>query len=203
MNTLAIVTNAPDKATHVAITDNAIVYIKSAMVYDHLFDYAWRNGEWVRHQVEDCRKAGYEISSLSDIRRIVELEKEVKKWQKWHSETSQTLSEVCGKAEAAERERDDEVNKVQSLIEKRAERAGSHARENFITFMKFRVGGSSINHIVLMISDRLVNQQYESDHVATVINELLKLVSERAKEKSVDENLQNITDILSFMEREL
>ena len=77
MNTLAIVTNAPDKATHVAITDNAIVYIKSAMVYDHLFDYAWRNGEWVRHQVEDCRKAGYEISSLSDIRRIVQLEKEI------------------------------------------------------------------------------------------------------------------------------
>ena len=123
------------------------------------------------------------VRSVDDMRRIVELEKEVKKWQKWHLETSQTLSEVCGKAEAAERERDDEVNKVQSLIEKRAERAGSHARENFITFMKSRVGGSSINHIVLMISDRLVNQQYESDHVATVINELLKLVSERAKEK--------------------
>ena len=48
------------------------------------------------------------IRSLSDIRRIVELEKEVKKWQKWHSETSQTLSEVCGKAEAAERELENE-----------------------------------------------------------------------------------------------
>jgi len=42
------------------------------------------------------------------MRRIVELEKEVKKWQGWHSETSQTLSEVCGKAEAAERELENE-----------------------------------------------------------------------------------------------
>lgn len=43
------------------------------------------------------------VRSVDDIRRIVELEKEVKKWQKWHLETSQTLSEVCGKAEIAER----------------------------------------------------------------------------------------------------
>lgn len=54
--------------------------------------------------------------SLSDIRRIVELEKEVKKWQKWHLETSQTLSEVCGKAEAAERERDDMKANIDHLM---------------------------------------------------------------------------------------
>lgn len=96
-----------------------------------------------------------------------------------------------------------EVNKVQSLIEKRAERAGSHARSDFIKTMHTSVGCSSTSQIVLMISKRLVNQQFESDHVATVINELLELVRERAKEKSVDENLQNISDILSFMEREL
>lgn len=110
-----ILANAPKDgaATHILVDhEHHVTYAKR---YPDSGNWFWFHPDsgWLEF---DRMPTAQNIQSLSDIRRIVELEKEVKKWQKWHLETSQTLSEVCGKAEAAERERNEAHNELLAVF---------------------------------------------------------------------------------------
>lgn len=94
---------APEGATH---TDDNFFYrlAKGELIALGVHANTWEcyiNNKWVR-----CDSVP--VRSLSDVHRIAELEKELLDWKIRHQEASASLGEVCQRAEAAERELENE-----------------------------------------------------------------------------------------------
>lgn len=96
-------------------------------------------------------------------------------------------------------------NKVAELIHVRADRDASTAARNFQERLCRELGANLFCHVTQSIEERLKERNIElrKGHVEAVLDSLSSIVYDRQYKIAEGNNLNNLRDVLGFMEREV